>query len=138
MTQYTKFLPPADLPEFHAPFWESVNAHAVRIQQCVDCSTLRFIPRELCPQCFSADAEWVPIAGRGEVFSYTIVHRAPTPAYQADAPYVIAHVTLAEGPRMIANLIGIAPEDVRIGMPVSITYFDVGEGKSLFAFTPSA
>lgn len=136
MTGYTKFLPPADLPDFHAPFWQSVNAHAARIQKCAVCGTLRYIPRELCPRCHSGDAEWLPISGYGEVYSYTIIHRAPTPAYQADVPYVIAHVTLAEGPRMISNLIDIAPEDVRIGIPVKITYFDIGEGKSLFAFAP--
>lgn len=138
MTEYTKFLPPDDLPRFHMPFWESVNAHAVKIQRCLGCAKLRYIPRELCPECHSTDVEWVPIAGDGEVFSYTIIHRAPTPAYQADAPYVIAHVTLAEGPRMIGNLIGIAPDDVRIGLRVKITYFDVGVGRSLFAFAPSA
>lgn len=138
MSDYSKFLPPDDMPAFHAPFWDSVNARHARIQRCTDCGTMRFIPRELCPHCQSGDVEWVPITGRGEIYTYTVIHRAPTPAYQADAPYVIAHVTLEEGPRMIANVVGIPPEDVRIGMPVQITYFDVGDGKSLFAFAPSS
>lgn len=137
MPEYKKFLPPEDMPAFHTPFWESVAAHRAKIQKCADCGTFRFIPREICPRCHSVDVEWTPISGRGEVYTYTVVHRAPTPAYQADAPYVIAHVTLEEGPRMIANLTGIAPEDVRIGLPVQITYFDVAEGNTLFGFIPA-
>lgn len=137
MSDYKKFLPPEDMPPFHAPFWESIRAHAARIQQCSQCGTMRFIPREICPHCHSGDCEWALISGRGEIYTYTVVHRAPTPAYQADAPYAIVHVTLEEGPRMIANMTGIAPEDIRIGMPVQLTYLDVGENTSLFAFTPT-
>lgn len=137
MTSHDKFLPPEDMPDFHRPFWESVARHAARLQKCSDCGAFRFIPLELCPHCHSEAAEWTPISGRGEVYTYTIVHRAPTPAYQADAPYVIAHVTLEEGPRMISNLIGIAPDQVRIGMPVRMVYEDVAPEVSLFKFEPA-
>ncbi len=65
-----------------------------------------------------AEYTWTPIAGTGEVYTYTVVHRAPTPAYQADAPYVIAHVTMDEGPRMISTLVDRDPAKVVIGMPV--------------------
>lgn len=125
------------MPMFHAPFWESINNHQAKIQECSDCGIMRFIPLEICPKCHSGVYQWAAISGRGSVYTYTIIHRAPTPAYQADAPYVIAHVTLEEGPRMIANMVGINPDDVKIGMPVHITYFHVGDGKSLFAFAPS-
>lgn len=137
MSEYAKFLPPEDMPAFHAPFWDSVAAHQAAIQKCTDCGTFRFIPREICPNCHSMDVEWTPISGDGEIYSYTVVHRAPTPAYQADAPYVIIHVKLEEGPRMIANLTGVAPEEIRIGLPVKITYTDVTDGKTLFGFAPA-
>jgi uncharacterized OB-fold protein len=137
MSGYTKFLPPDDMPAFHAPFWESVREHRTRIQKCSDCGKMRFIPLEICPNCHSTECDWTEISGRGTLYSYTIIHRAPTPAYQADAPYVIGHVTLEEGPRMIANLVGIQPDDVKIGMSLEITYLDVGDGQSLFAFQPS-
>lgn len=138
MSEYKKFLPPDNLPALHAPFWESIARHRAAIQQCSGCDTFRFIPREICPQCHSTAAQWVPIGGLGEVYTYTTVHRAPTPAYQADAPYVIVHVTLAEGPRMIANLHGVDPDAVYVGMPVQIDYFDAAEGKTLFCFKPTA
>ena len=78
------------------------------LQRCDRCGRFRFIPSELCT-CGSAQYTWTPIAGTGEVYTYTVVHRAPTPAYQADAPYVIAHVTMDEGPRMISTLVGSDP-----------------------------
>lgn len=137
MSDYTKFLPPDDMPAFHAQFWDSINNHQAKIQKCSACGKMRFIPLELCPKCHAADYEWTAISGNGSVYTYTIIHRAPTAAYQTDAPYVIAHVTLEEGPRMIANMVGIDPDEVQIGMPVHITYFDVGDGKSLYAFAPS-
>src|SRR5438067_4360114 len=87
--------------------------------------------------CGSIKATWTPIAGTGEVYTYTVVHRAPTPAYQADAPYVIAHVTVDEGPRMISHVIGCEPTDVHIGMPVKLVYDDVAPDLTLYKFTPA-
>ncbi len=134
MAAYEKFTP--EITPLHEPFWASVRAHELRIQRCDSCGAFRFIPTELC-QCGSLDATWTPVAGTGEVYTYTVVHRAPTPAYQADAPYVIAHVTLAEGPRLIANLVGCDPSTVRIGMPVRLTYEDVTPELTLYRFVPA-
>jgi uncharacterized OB-fold protein len=133
---YAKFLPPLDLPAFHAPFWESIRRHAAVLQRCTDCARWRYIPIELCPSCGSAEAEWAPISGRGEIYTYTIVHRAPTAAYQLDAPYPIVHVTLDEGPRMIAGLVAVAPNDVHIGNRVRLVYDDVTPDATIFNFVP--
>ncbi len=115
-------------------FWTSGSDGVLRIQRCDDCGTFRFIPREIC-RCGSFAATWTPVAGTGEVYTYTVVHRAPTPEYQADAPYVIAHVTLNEGVRMIGWL-ECAPGDAAIGMPVRVVYRHVDDDVSLFAFEP--
>jgi uncharacterized OB-fold protein len=125
-----------EITPLHQPFWDSVSRRELSLQRCDDCAEFRFIPTELCSACGSASATWTPIEGTGEVYTYTIVHRAPTPAYQADVPYVIAHVTLAEGPRMISNLIGCDPHDVRIGMPVRVVYEAVAPDLTLYKFTP--
>ena len=137
MSTYQKFLPPDDLPEFHRPFWDSVKAHALRLQKCDECGSWRYIPTEICPRCGSERCSWTPVSGRGRVYTHTVIHRGPTPAYQADAPYVIAHVELEEGPRMISNLIGCSPGDVRIGMPVEVVYEDVAPEWTLFKFAPA-
>lgn len=136
MAEYRKFLPPDDLPDFHRPFWDSIRSHAAALQQCAGCRRFRFIPTEICAFCHDPNYDWTPIAGTGEVYTYTIVHRAGTPAYQAETPYVVAHVTLPEGPRMISNLVGIRPEEARIGMPVKLIYEDVTPEHTLYKFVP--
>ncbi len=130
---YEKFVP--EITPLHAPFWDAVGAHRLALQRCDACGAFRFIPSELCT-CGSASSTWTPIAGTGEVFTYTVVHRAPTPAYQADVPYVIAHVTIDEGPRLISNLVDCDPARVHIGMPVRVVYEDVSPDLTLYKFEP--
>jgi uncharacterized OB-fold protein len=125
-----------EIPPLHEPFWDSVKAHGAQLQRCDSCGRFRFIPTELCT-CGSAASTWTPIAGTGQVYTYTVVHRAPTPAYQAKAPYVIAHVTMDEGPRMISHLVGVEPEQVTIGMPVRLGYDDVTPELTLYHFEPT-
>jgi uncharacterized OB-fold protein len=78
--------------------------------------------------CGATAAEWTAVSGRGTVFSYTVVHRAPDPAFKAELPYVIAIVALEEGGRLMSNLIGTEPDSVRIGMPVQAVFETVAEG----------
>lgn len=134
-TSYDKFLPEG-IPAWQMPFWDSLRAHEAKVQRCDDCGRFRYIPKELCPSCHSEAATWTAISGLGEVYSYTVVRRAPTPAYQADTPYVLAHVTMDEGFRMISTLTGPAPEEVTIGMPVRLTYQEATPVWTLFGFVP--
>jgi uncharacterized protein len=131
---YDGFLPV--IPQRHQPFWDSVKQHRLELQRCDACGRFRFIPSERCT-CGSVDATWTPIAGTGEVYTYTVVHRAPTPWYQAKAPYVIAHVTIDEGPRMISTL-ECDPGEVAVGMPVELFYDDVTPELTLYRFRPRA
>lgn len=131
-----KFLPPDDLPDFHRPFWEALKAHELRLQQCAN-GHLRFIPSEICPRCGSQTWTWTRMSGRGTVYTFTVVHRAPTPAYQNEAPYILVHVTLEEGPRMISVLTGCDPAEVRIGMPVDVVFEDLSDRWTLYKFTPA-
>jgi uncharacterized OB-fold protein len=137
MSDYEKFLPEG-IPDSHLPFWDSLRDRAVKVQRCDDCGTYRYIPKDICPTCQSDRVTWTPISGRGYVYTYTVVRRAPTPAYQAETPYVLAHVTMTEGFRMIASLTGVDPQAVRIGMPVQIAYEDVTPEWTLFTFQPAS
>lgn len=137
MSADAKFLPPDDLPDFHMPFWRALQRHELHLQKCGGCGTLRYIPSEICPRCQAETYDWAPVSGKGRVYTYTVIRRGPTPAYQAEAPYVIAHVELDEGPRMISNLVGCDPEGVKIGMPVEVVFEDVSEAWTLFKFRPA-
>ena len=74
--------------------------------------------------------------GRGTVYSFSVVHRGPGP-FSAAVPFVVAYVELAEGPRVLTNIVGCEPEEVHIGQPVSVVFCDTGEGSALYRFRPS-
>ncbi|RKS90070.1 hypothetical protein DEU37_1389 [Microbacterium sp. AG790] len=123
----TDKLLPTGIPSWHMPYWDSLREHAVKVQKCAQCGAFRYIPKEICNRCFSGGWTWEPIEGTGTVYTHTTIRRAPTPAYQPDAPYTIVHVTMSEGFRMIGRLHGVAPEDVRIDMPVRVRYDELGD-----------
>lgn len=133
MTAYEGFEPA--IPRGHEPFWDSVRRHRAELQRCDRCGRFRFVPSERCT-CGSLNATWTAIAGTGEVYTYTVVHRAPTPWYQERTPYVITHVTLEEGPRMISTLVECDPGSVHVGQPVELVYDDVTPELTLYRFRP--
>ncbi|MBO0729407.1 MAG: Zn-ribbon domain-containing OB-fold protein [Acidimicrobiaceae bacterium] len=132
---YDGFVP--DVPPEHAPFWEGLRSRQLLLQRCDHCGRYRFVPGELCPQCFSRSLTWTPVSGQGTVYTFTVVRRAPTPAYQARAPYVLAQIELEEGPRITSALDRVEPEEVRIGMPVRVLFEDVAPDLTLYRFTPA-
>jgi len=87
------------------------------------------------PHCWSDQLEWMESHGRGSILSFSVVHRAPTPAFAATTPYVIALIDLDEGPRMFANIVGDNSHDVAIGDRVSVIYEARGDGAMLPQFT---
>jgi hypothetical protein len=116
---------PRPTPDEHsAPYWESVAAHAMRLQRCSRCATFRFYPTPVCPQCFSTAFTWEPVSGDATLYSFSIVHKPVTDAFAAEAPYVVALVELAEGPTLMTNVEGVPHEAIAIGMPLRIAYRD--------------
>ena len=83
---------------------------------------------ETCTACHGTDLDWQPSSGRGTVYSFTAVHRAPLESFKVDVPYVIAIVALEEGVRAMVNLRGVDPETVAIGMPIEV-FFEPTEGE---------
>lgn len=135
MTQpYAKPLP-SPTPQSE-PFWQAAKQHRLSMQQCDGCGGLLFYPRSLCPECWSEDLRWVELSGAGSVYTYTLAHHPTHPTFADEVPYVIAVVELAEGPRLTANLVGCAPDQVKIGMPVTAVYDDVTPAVTLVKFRP--
>lgn len=102
------------------PFWHAARAGRLDLQFCTNCDRVVHYPRAICPHCLGDLPEWRTVSGRGLIYSYTVVRRAPSPAF-ADVPYVVALVDLEEGVRMMGQVIS-APEDVRIGAPVEVAF----------------
>lgn len=120
------------------PYWDAARERKLLVRRCNGCGELHFMPRFLCPGCWSEDLEWVESGGNGIIYSLTVIHRAPTPAFAALTPYVTAMVELDEGPRMVANLVGEGALEAKIGDRVSVTYEDRGEGEVLPQFELAA
>lgn len=110
-------------------FWAACDEERLTIQRCGACGAAQFYPRNRCVACGSGDLSLQDAAGTGTVFTFTVNHRAPTEAFAAEAPYVIALVDLDEGPRMMMNVIGCEPGDVSIGMKVRVVFEARGERK---------
>jgi uncharacterized protein len=135
-TAYTKLLP-EDIPSWHRPYWDSLKEHSVKVQRCDNCGAFRHVPKEICNECLSTGYSWSPITPTGEVYTYTVVRRAPTPAYQADAPYALVYVTMDDRFRMIGAMKNADVEAVRIGQRVKVAYNDATPEWTLLQFEPA-
>jgi len=120
-----------------AAYWEAAKAHRFILQKCRSCGEHQFYPRGVCSHCLSSDLEWVDASGKGTIYSFTVNMRAPHPGFAGKTPFVLAIVALAEGPRMMTNIVDCDPHSVRIGMPVTITFEDVTEEVTLPQFRPA-
>jgi uncharacterized OB-fold protein len=117
------------------PYWNAARERRLLIRKCSACGALHFMPRYLCPSCWSDKLEWVQSRGHGVVHSFTVIRRAPAPAFAALVPYVIALIELDEGPRMMANVVGEGALEVHIGDSVDVTFEDRGDGAMIPQFT---
>lgn len=102
------------------------------------CSSFIYYPRPFCPRCPGDELEWREASGRGRVYTYTVVRRAATPAFADRVPHVLALVELEEGPRVVTNIVGCRPEEVRIGMPVRAAFERHSGEVGLVIFQPEA
>jgi len=106
------------------------------VQRCGDCGAYVFIPQPACTSCFSESLEWVATSGRGAVYSFSVVHRPQRPEFAT--PYVVAIIELDEGFHMLTNLVDIAPDDVRVGLPVEVAFTRASDAITLPYFRPRA
>jgi uncharacterized protein len=118
------------------PYWNALAQGRFLLPRCESCARFHFYPRPACPYCRSASIAWVPASGRGCVHSYSIVHRAPNPAFADDVPYPIAIVKTDEGPQLMSRIVRIDAEAVRIGLRVRVRIEAVADGVGLPFFEP--
>jgi uncharacterized OB-fold protein len=134
MSEYEGPLPKPDKDS--EVYWEGARRHELLLQRCGACQKFRFYPRSVCPFCLSDTFEWTESTGRGTVYSFTVIHRAPSRAFQGKVPYVLALIELDEGIRMMSNVVDTDPAEVRIGMRVEVVFDDVTSEVTLPKFRP--
>lgn len=115
-------------------FWDGVDRRELLVQKCVSCGEFRHPPRPMCGRCRSLEWEAQRVSGNGTVYSYVVHHHPPVPGF--DPPFVVALIALDEGVRMVSNLVGVAPSEVEIGMPVRVSFRQVDEELTLPLFEP--
>ena len=112
---------PAVVPE-NEHFWTGGAQGELRFLRCKACGWWLHPPGPVCPACLGRELAVEAVSGRAVVHAFTINHHAWIPGF--DPPYVIAIVELPEqeGLRLTTNIVGCAPDDVRTGMPVEVTF----------------
>ena len=105
-----------------APYWQAALQRELKLPRCEDCGKFHFYPRSACPHCRSQRLTWAQVSGKGEVYSFTVVYRAPSKGFEADVPYVVAVIALDEGPHLMSRLIDVQPDSVRIGQRVTVDF----------------
>ena len=129
MTEQSQPVPkPVPEPdEASMPFFEGAKQGRLMIRQCTSCQEFLAPERVICTNCLSEALEWVQASGRATLHTFGIMHQRYHPGFAAELPYNVAVVELEEGPRLNTNLVGIANEDIRVGMDVTATFERQGE-----------
>jgi uncharacterized protein len=118
-------------------YWEGCKIGELRLQRCRSCSEAYFPPRPFCPHCASRDVEVFTASGKATLYSYVINHRPR--ADIGTEPHSIAVVELAEGPRMMTNVINCpqTPEALQLDMPLQVVFGNESAEIALPYFEPA-
>ena len=133
--------PRFDLPtpdEYTQVWWDGVAAGRLLLVHCAACDEVHYYPRPFCPRCGADDVAWVEASGEATLYTWSVVHQNDLPPFNERVPYVAAVVDLAEGPRMMTNVVDCAFDDLRVGMALRVDFADIGEGYHVPVFRPAA
>ena len=117
------------------PYWDAVRDGRLLVQRCTN-GHHQLYPRPHCIVC-REPVEWVDASGRAAVYSYTVIHQNFARPWRDLIPYVVALVDLEEGPRLMTNIIGCEPADVRVGMAVRFRPEPAGDDGAVPVFQPA-
>ena len=119
-----------------APFFEGCRTGELRIPRCTSCGAWNWYPPIHCRACGGAELRWTRVSGRGRLFTWTIVHRAFQPEFDALVPYTTALVELEEDPslRLAALLDDVPREALRVGLPLEVVFVSAPGGLTLPRF----
>jgi len=119
------------------PFWQAAKDRRLVAPRCGDCGTFRLPPTPFCPECQSTAVDWPQLSGRATVYSFAVVHGYPG---LPDLTLVPAVVELPDAPgvRLVSNVIGVEPADVRIGLALTVDFHPITDGWLLPVFRVAA
>jgi uncharacterized OB-fold protein len=139
MTDTAERTLPAPAPIVNAetkPFWDATAEGKLMLARCSGCSNVMWYPRAFCPECSSFDVEWIQASGKGTIYSYTINRRGQ--GDYRDLAYVVAYVELAEGPRVLTNIVDCDFATLSVGQAVEVVFHPTSSGVALVRFKPAS
>jgi len=118
-------------------FWDAARERRLLIQRCNACGEAYFYPRPFCPKCWSEDVAWEEASGNATLYTWSVVHVNDLPPFNGRVPYVAAVVDLAEGPRMMTNVVDCEADALKVGMPLRVEYRDLSDEATVPVFVPA-
>ena len=112
------------------PYWDAAAKGKLLIKHCTGCKKNFFYPRSICPFCASDKTEWKEASGKGEIYSHSTMRRVPE-------PYALTYVPLAEGPKMLTNIVDCDFDKLACEQPVKLVFKPTEGGPPLPMFTPA-
>jgi uncharacterized OB-fold protein len=104
------------------PFWEAARRRELVLKRCKKCGHVDHPPYLFCTECGSEESEWKKASGTATLYAFAVnAYGVPFP-FVPDLPYVTALVDLPEGPRMISNVVGCSPAELRNGMQLEVVF----------------
>ncbi|NXY99391.1 Zn-ribbon domain-containing OB-fold protein [Streptomyces sp. BR123] len=127
-----------DVDEFTRPYWQAAAEGRLLLRRCARCGRAHHYPREFCPFCWAGEEQvaWEQACGNATLYTWSVVHRNDLPPFGQRVPYTAAVVDLAEGPRMMTEVVDCDPVDLRVGMPLEVAFREAAEGVRVPVFRP--
>ena len=118
-------------------YWDAAREKRLLIKRCNACGRAHFYPRPFCPHCWSNDVEWFEASGKATLYTWSVVHRNDLPPFGERVPYVAAVVDLAEGPRMMTNVVDCEFDALEIGMALDAVFHPTSDEVTIVQFRPA-
>jgi hypothetical protein len=119
------------------PFWDATKEGRLLIKHCADCGRYHFYPRTFCPYCWSENVDWAEASGKATLYTWSIVRQNDLPPWPERVPYVAAVVDLAEGPRMMTNVVDCDFDDLEMGMELTAVFHPTSDDVTIVQFRPA-
>jgi uncharacterized OB-fold protein len=116
-------------------FFDGTAEGRLLLRQCSTCEHVTEPASGICPACGNDDLSWVESAGRGVVAACGVVHSRLLEGSRSMVP--VAYVELDEGPWIPAQLVGVDPAAVRVGLRVRVAFERADGGEAVAVFGPA-
>jgi uncharacterized OB-fold protein len=129
-----------DLPTPEADtieFWEAAKEGRLLIRHCETCGAYSYYPRPFCPKCWSEQVSWHEASGEASLYTWSVIYANDMAPFRDRVPYVAAIVDLAEGPRMMTNVVECPFEDLAVGMALRVIFQPISDKFTIPVFVPA-